>query len=144
MTPTLIGRWQTRLALLATVGAAWTAALVPLLPRPAGASLMDAYRLGFLALAITAVIGCIAWDPIYQGLQQFRWEKDWPSLYALLVGVNEGVATWLVLRQFGALHTVAFAIHFATTWLFIWFAVIGPIRVVLLRRRFIGGRVVGA
>ena len=144
MTPTIIGRWQTRLALLATVGAGWTFALVPLLPRPAGASLGAAYRLAFIALAVTLVIGSIVWDPIYHGLQQFRWEKDWPSLFALLNGIDEGVVVWLVLRRFGGVHAVAFAIHFATTWLFIWIATIGPIRVVLLRRRFIGGRVLGA
>jgi hypothetical protein len=144
MTPTLIGRWQTRLALLATVGVAWTLLLVPVLPRVRGASLRDAYRLSSLALAVTIVVGSVVWDPIYHGLQQFRWEKDWPSLYALLTGVNEGVTTWLVLHHFGALHTVSFSIHFATTWLLVWVAVIGPIRVVLLRRRFIGGRVLGA
>ena len=29
---------------------------------------------------------------VYHLLQQFRWEKDWPTLFALLVGVPEGLA----------------------------------------------------
>ena len=144
MTPTLIGRWQTRLVLLATVGAVWTLLLVPLLPRPDGASLTDAYRLAFIALAIVAVIGVVVWEPLYQALQQFRWEKDWPSLFALLTGVNEAIVTWFVLRHYGTVHTVSFVVHFATTWLAIWLTIVGPIRIVLLRRRFIGGRIAGA
>jgi hypothetical protein len=144
MTPTLIGRWQTRVALLGTVGVLWTLLLVPFLPRH-GAALTAAYRTGFTAIAITIVIGVIAWDPIYHGLQQFRWEKDWPTLYALLNGVNEAVTTWLLLRALRpAVATGPFVAHFATTWILVWLVTIGPIRVVLLRRRFIGGRVLGA
>jgi hypothetical protein len=143
MTPTIIGRWQTRIALLATVGLAWTLLLTPLLPRR-GAALADTYQLTLLALAITALVGAVVWDPLYHALQQFRWEKDWPSLFALLTGTNEGVTTWFVLRQFGAVPPWSFVGLFATTWLLIWFVVIGPIRIVLLRRRFTGGRVLDA
>ena len=143
MTPTLIGRWQTRFALLATIGVAWTLLITPLLPRN-GAALTDTYRLTLLALAINAIVGAVVWDPIYHGLQQFRYEKDWPSLFALLTGINEGVTTWFVLRRLGAVPVSSFVVLFATTWLLIWLAVVGPIRVVLLRRRFRGGRVIGA
>ena len=144
MTPTFIGRWQTRIALLATVGALWTLLIVPLLPRPDGASLGAAYRLSFIALAIIAVIGVVVWEPLYHLLMQFRWEKDWPSLFALLTGANEAIVTWFVLRRYGTVHAVSFVIHFATTWVLIWLTIVGPIRIVLLRRRFIGGRVLGA
>lgn len=140
MTPTIIGRWQTRIALLATVGLAWTLLVTPLLPR-GGAELGATYQLTLLALAITAIVGALVWDPIHHGLQQFRWEKDWPSLFALLTGVPEGVTTWFVLRRFGAVPPWSFVALFATTWLVVWLVVIGPIRVVLLRRRFTGGRV---
>jgi hypothetical protein len=143
MTPTLIGRWQTRITLLATIGVAWTLLITPLLPRN-GAALAGTYRLTLLALAINGIVGAVVWDPIYHGLQQFRYEKDWPSLFALLTGINEGVTTWLVLRRFGTVPTSSFVVLFATTWLLIWLVVVGPIRVVLLRRRFRGGRVIGA
>jgi hypothetical protein len=143
MTPTLIGRWQTRLALLATIGVVWTLMITPLLPRN-DAALTDTYRLTLLALAINAIIGAVVWDPIYYGLQQFRYEKDWPSLFALLTGINEGMTTWFVLRRFGTVPVSSFVVLFATTWLLIWLVVVGPIRVVLLRRRFRGGRVIGA
>ena len=143
MTPTFLGRWQTRLALLATVGVVWTALLTPLLPR-GDASLGATYRLTMLALAITAVGGGLLWDPIYHGLMQFRWEKDWPSLFALLTGGNEATTTWFVLRQVGHVPTGSFVVLFTTTWLLVWLVVVGPVRVVLLRRRFRGGRVLGA
>lgn len=139
MTPTIIGRWQTRIALLATVGVAWTLLLTPLLPRR-GAALADTSQLTLLALAITAVVGLV-WDVVYHGLMQFRWEKDWPSIFALLVGANEGVTTWFVLRRFGTVPVWSFVALFATTWLLVWLVTIGPIRIVLLRRRFTGGRV---
>jgi hypothetical protein len=142
MTPTLIGRWQTRFALLATVGVAWTLLVTPLLPH--GADIGAAYRTTLLALVITAVIGAVVWDPIYHGLQQFRWEKDWPTFYALLNGINEAATTWFVLRVFRPISPWPFMIHFSTTWTLIWLVTIGPIRIVLLRRRFIGGRVAGA
>lgn len=143
MTPTLIGRWQTRLALLATVGLAWTLLLTPLLPR-GDADLRDTYQLTLLALAITALVGMAIWDPIYHGLQQFRWEKDWPSMFALLVGANEGVTTWFVLRRVGAVPPWSFVALFASTWSLIWLALVGPIRLVLLRYRFRGGRILGS
>ena len=143
MTPTLIGRWQTRFALLATIGVAWTLLITPLLPRNS-AALAGTYRLTLLALAINAIVGAVVWDPIYHGLQQFRYEKDWPSLFALLTGINEGVTTWLVLRRFGIVPVSSFVVLFASTWLLIWLVVVGPIRVALLRRRFRGGRVIGA
>jgi hypothetical protein len=143
MTPTFLGRWHTRLALLGTVGLVWTALLTPLLPR-GQASLGDTYRLTLLALAITAAVGAVVWDPIYHGLMQFRWEKDWPSLFALLTGINEGLTTWWVLHRVGHVPARSFALLFTTTWLLVWFVVIGPIRVVLLRRRYRGGRVYGA
>jgi hypothetical protein len=143
MTPTIFGRWQTRFALLATVGVAWALLFTPLLPR-GEAALGTAYRMSLLALLITAVFGALVWDPIYHFLQQFRWEKDWPSLFALLNGINEGVTTWLILRRFGSVSGASFVGLFSTTWLLIWLTIIGPIRVVLLRRRFIGGRILGA
>jgi hypothetical protein len=143
MTPTIFGRWQTRFALLATVGVAWAFMFTPLLPR-GEAPLGMAYRMSLLALLITAVFGALVWDPIYHFLQQFRWEKDWPSLFALLNGINEGATTWLILHRFGSVPGVSFVSLFGTTWLFIWLTIIGPIRVVLLRRRFIGGRILGA
>lgn len=148
MTPTLIGRIQTRLVLLATVGLVWTAAVSPLLPRPEWASLAMVYRITFKAIGVVAGAG-IGWELAYHGLQQLRWNKDWPSLFGVLTAINEGIAAWLLLH---ALHIIPgtyrisspiwplFVIHFLSTWTLLWLTMQGPLRVVALRWRFEGGR----
>ena len=45
------------------------------------------------------------WEFVYHFLQQFRWEKDWPSLFGLVTGVNEGALVW-VLASAGAIPGV--------------------------------------
>ena len=138
MTPTLFGRIQTRLFLLGTVGVVWTAIIVPFLPVPPGVGLGEVYRLSYVVLAIVAGVGVI-WELIYHGLQQFRWEKDWPTLFGFLTGINEGLVAGLLAPD--AVPGGAFVVHFATTWLVVWLFANGPMRVLFLRWRFNGGRV---
>ena len=86
MVPTLPGRIQTRIFLLATVGVIVTALLTPLLPLlwP----LSTAYKTTYIILATVLVLG-IAWECLYHLLMQWRWEKDWPSLFGLVTAVPE-------------------------------------------------------
>lgn len=146
VTPTLSGRIQTRLVLLVVIGIPWTALIGLVLPRPEGASLVDLYRLLLDALILVAVVG-IAWELLYHALQQLRWEKDWPTFYGLLTGIPEGVAVYLLLANdlpvaYGEVLVGTFVIHFATTWIVVWLTANGPMRLVLLRWRFRGGRIV--
>ncbi|NUT37611.1 MAG: hypothetical protein HOV79_31590 [Hamadaea sp.] len=122
MVPTLAGRLQTRLFLLATIGS-----LVTLLVAP----LPD----GFVVLAVVAAFG-IGWELVYQFLMQFRWEKDWPTLFGLVTAVPEGLLVWAVLRP----PAGQFAVHFGAVWLAVWLVANGPMRVPFLRWRFRGGR----
>ncbi|MEN3610655.1 hypothetical protein [Plantactinospora sp. ZYX-F-223] len=136
MVPVLSGRIQTRLVLLLVVGSAVTAVVTPLV----GAD----YRTTFAVLAAVAVLG-VGWELLYHLLMQFRWEKDWPSLFGLLTAVPEGLLLWLLLDA-GLLPTVdsaplaAYVIHFAAVWLAVWLVANGPMRVPFLRWRFRGGR----
>ena len=147
MTPTLIGRIQTRIALLATVGVVWTLLIGPLLVgimSDDDATLGDVYRLAFAALFVVGVVG-IAWEFLYHGLQQYRWEKDWPTLFGLLQGVPEAVTTLLILSaglpwDVGDVPVGAYVIHFATTWIVVWLVANGPMRVIVPRWRYDGGR----
>ena len=144
MTPTLIGRIQTRIFLVAVIGSLWTLLIGPLLPRPAGAGLGDVYDGAFNALAAVLVAG-VVWELVYHGLQQLRWEKDWPTLFGLLTGINEGIFVYvLVQRGFpygaGDVPGSTFAVHFATTWVVLWLWVNGPMRVLFVHWRFRGGR----
>jgi hypothetical protein len=141
MTSTFLGRIQTRLFTLLTVGLLWTLLLTPFLPLPAG----DRYKVTLTTLGWVAVLGVVVWEPVLHLLQQFRWEKDWPAMFLLLQAVPEAVLVRVVLDR--TLTTSApvgvgvFALHFATTWLAIFLFVQGPMRVPFLRWRFRGGRI---
>jgi hypothetical protein len=142
VTPTLVGRLQTRLFALIVVGGLWTAAITPVLP--AMGAFGDRYRATLTVLAVVLVAG-LAWEFLYHALQQFRWEKDWPTLFGLVTALNEGLAVWLVISRDGGPVRVdvpasAFLIHFTTTWLVVFLFVNGPMRVPFLRWRFKGGR----
>ena len=147
MTPTLLGRIQTRFVMLGTVGVVWTALIGFVVPRPDGAATGDVYKALFTALLIVAVVG-IVWELIYHGLQQFRWEKDWPTLYGLLVAVPEGLVAWWLLQNdlpwaVGQVQASTFLTMFISLWLLIWAITNGPLQIFLLRWRYQGGRFVG-
>ena len=141
VTPTFAGRVQTRVFVLVLMGSLSTLAITPLLglPAPLGAS----YGATFGVLAAVLVVG-LGWECVYHLLQQFRWEKDWPTLFGLLTGVNEGFAIWWIVSA-GALpgvHPVplpAFIVDFSVVWLASWLFANGPMRVVFPWWRFRGG-----
>jgi hypothetical protein len=143
--PTLFGRIQTRLFLLATVGVIVTALIVPILPGLDG-PLPANYRTAYLVLAAVAVLGA-GWEFLYHFLMQFRWEKDWPSLFGLVTLVPEGLLLFLLLRS-GVIGLIdpsppaaAFWTQFLAVWICVWLVANGPMRVPFIRWRFRGGRV---
>jgi hypothetical protein len=141
--PTLTGRIQTRIFLLAVVGGLITLIIVPFLP--GSAPLGDKYRDGYLVLLSVAVVG-VLWELLYHLLMQWRWEKDWPTLFGLVEGVPEGVLIWILLSAgaipgiVGSVSGVAFLIQFVLVWLGVWLVANGPMRVPFIRWRFRGGR----
>ncbi|MEU5259211.1 hypothetical protein [Amycolatopsis sp. NPDC021455] len=143
MVPTLFGRIQTRLWLLAVVGGLVTVLLTPVLP--VQAAVADKYRTTFVVLGAVAVIG-VAWELVYHLLMQWRWEKDWPTLFGLVTAIPEGVLVgWLATQGLlpflpGPVPPEVFAIHFAVVWFVVWLVANGPMRVPFVRWRFRGGR----
>lgn len=143
MVPTLLGRVQTRLILLAAIGGIVTAIIAPVLP--VSAPVADKYRDAYLVLAAVAVLG-IGWEFLYQLLMQWRWEKDWPTLFGLVTLVPEGLLVWLLLQAraipgiVGTVSAPAFCIDFVAVWLSVWLVANGPMRVPFIRWRFRGGR----
>jgi hypothetical protein len=139
MVPTLFGRIQTRIFLLATVGAVITALITPILPNKPG------YTITFIVLAAVGVIG-IGWELLYHFLMQFRWEKDWPSLFGLLTLIPEGLLLYGLLRLKlipgidVVLPVSTFWIDFVVVWIAVWLVANGPMRVPFVRWRFRGGR----
>jgi hypothetical protein len=144
MLPTLNGRLQTRVFVTLVVGGLWTLLITPVLP--VAGTLPDAYGTAFVVLLAVAVLG-LGWELLYHLLQQFRWEKDWPTFFGLVTAVNEGALLWLLLGSgavpgLGPVPLTAFLIQFVTTWLVLWLTVNGPMRVPFVHWRFRGGRLI--
>ncbi|GAC01190.1 hypothetical protein GONAM_23_00110 [Gordonia namibiensis NBRC 108229] len=147
MLPTLWGRIQTRVLVLGVLGGAWTVVLAPFLwlISSGDPTVFEVYRVAFTVLFTVIVLG-VAWEFVYHFLQQFRWEKDWPILLGLLTAINEGIVVWLVVDKTGLLPAelrpspLVFTVQFLTTWLLVWVAVNGPLRVIFPHWRFQGGR----
>ncbi len=144
MLPTLSGRLQTRIFAVLVFGGLWTILITPALP---GATLSgDAYSQTFRVLVALAVLG-LAWELVYHFAQQFRWEKDWPTLFGLVTAVNEGLLLWTLVTNgwvpgLEPLAGSTFALHFCSTWVVVWLMVNGPMRVPFVHWRFRGGRLV--
>lgn len=138
VTPTLGGRWQTRLALLIALGVPVTA-LFALFYRDAAAAL-------FLVLLYVALFG-VAWDALYLLLQRLRWDRDWPPALQLAGGIAEAALLYTLLSTSGlpgiAGGSVPFGLFcamYATIWLASFAATQGPLRAIFPRWRFNGGR----
>ena len=150
MTPVLDGRLQSRVWILVVIGGIWTLFIGLFLPGTGGASLGDVYRNLFIVLLIVLVLG-IVWELIYHGIQQYRWEKDWPTFYGFLTMFNEGIVVWIILKYVGVggllepgeVALSSFLTHFITTWIVTWLWANGPMRVMFIRWRYNGGRIVG-
>lgn len=136
MTPTLIGRWQTRTLLLATAGL--------------GLSLLFALAYGsslfFVVLLYVWLFG-LAWDAIYVVLQRFRWDRDWPSAFVVINGFVEGLLIYALIAWVGlpgipagAVPPELFAAHYGLVWLSVFLLSEGPMRAIFPFWRFHGGR----
>jgi hypothetical protein len=145
MTPTLSGRLQSRFVLLLIVGVPLALVLGVVLPRPTPTTTVyGMYEVFFAALVLVGVVGII-WELIYHGLQQFRWEKDWPTIFGLVTGIPEGIIVYLLLDggvpwDFGDVPISLFLQMFIPVWIAIWLIANGPLQVFFLRWRYQGGR----
>jgi len=162
--PTLRGRIETRIFLVVVVGGIWTAIITPLVKvfvddgmgGGEGPSLGDVYQVTYTVLILVLLLG-ILWELVYHGLQQFRWEKDWPTLFGYLNGINEGIVAYAVAKALGStdpdaarwrlllegLTVSPFLVHFITTWLVVQLFANNIMQVLFIRWRFRGGRILG-
>ena len=145
MTPTLLGRWQTRLILLGTAGV-----LITLIFGLIFADFITPFSL----LGYVLITG-FAWDVLYYFSQTLRWDRDWPPIFFVGAGVIEGAFIWgLVKAEFvwnllrlGHLPGVApeltvaqFVAHYGTVWLITFLIMLGPMKIIFPEWRFRGGR----
>lgn len=145
MIPTLAGRLQTRIFLFLFVG----------LPITLGFGLyMGGWHWDWAAIQIfvwflCAVTGVgLLLDPIYIFLQSTRWDRDWPFIYQAffawvefaiaLTIARAGVLTFLPEAAFQTLSTPI--THFALVFVPSFLALLGPLQVLFIRWRFMGGQ----
>jgi hypothetical protein len=138
MTPILNGRWQTRIFLLGTLGVIVTAIF-------AFAYEDDTfwYVLGYV------ILFGLGWDILYFGLQQFKWDRDWPPFAQWLAGAWEGLFIYLLIDNFGlpgidegTVPLERFIYHYGSVWAITWIASQGPMRALFPFWRFHGGRII--
>ncbi|MDB9373727.1 hypothetical protein [Nodularia sphaerocarpa] len=142
MTPTLFGRWQTRLLLLATIG------VVVSLPFAMGLIGPGANSVYFWILGYVAIFGLI-WDVLYNYLQKLRWDRDWPAAYQLVACIWESVFIFCGIKFFGFLPIPIpkseltlgdFLLHYSLVWLAVFIASQSLMRIIFPRWRFRGGQ----
>ncbi|MEM9567234.1 MAG: hypothetical protein AAF974_02915 [Cyanobacteria bacterium P01_E01_bin.34] len=118
MTPTLLGRIQTRILLFGSVGA--------LVSFPFGAA-------GLLVLFVALILGML-WDILYNFIQKLLWDRDWPAALQLAAGIWEGL---VLLALFPGVFNVW---HYSLVWLSVFVASQSIMRLMFPRWRFRGGR----
>lgn len=143
MTPTLIGRWQTRTFLLATIGI----------------FISFLFSQGYIGNApgtvyfwvVLYVWGFgVVWDILYHRLQQYLWDHDWPGVFQFAAAIVEGLFLAGVIRWIGlpgtadaAQHLDRFFWHYSLVWLAIYISSWVLMRLLFPRWRFRGGEWVG-
>ncbi len=143
MTPTLMGRWQTRIFLLGTLGAIVTAIYA------------IAYGEGeFWDQTFWEVLGYVAlfglgWDIVYIAIQQVKWDRDWPPFAQWLAGIWEGLVVYLVIENLGlpgidkgSVPLDRFLLHYSSVFVVTWLWSQGPMRALFPLWRFHGGRII--
>jgi hypothetical protein len=146
MTPTLFGRWQTRILLLATVGLIVS---IPFVLGIIGPKIDFEKSLVYLwVLGYVAVSGLI-WDIIYHQIQRFRWDSDWPGAFQLIAGIWEFIFVVCGTKLFGFLPVPLpkdelplewLSIHYWVVWIAVYIASQSVMRIIFIRWRFKGGQ----
>ena len=136
MTPTLIGRIQTRFLLLATVGTFITFFYAVLAVLLFGDPIT--FFFPFLLLGLVAVFG-LFWDILYNFAQKLRWDRDWPPAFSFIAGVIEMLPVMFIALLLN-INPIFFQFHYWTVWWATFFMALGPMRVIFPRWRFRGGQ----
>ena len=137
MTPTLLGRWQIRIFLLATVGL--------LISFVVALSIGGNYQVPLLALLYVLLFG-LAWDVLYQVITSYRWDRDWPTCYQVAAGVIEGALVWALIltNKLPGIpeppRFIVFLIQYGAIWLSIFLLTQGPLRIFWMNWRYQGGQ----
>lgn len=143
MTPTLYGRWQTRIFLLVTVG------VIVTLPFALGYLGLGASGIYFWVLFYVGLFG-LAWDIFYNWLQKFFWDHDWPGILQFFASIAEGGLLALLIQTNLLPHVSEsqfnqqwFVIHYSLVSLIAYITSWAVMRLLFPRWRFRGGVWIG-
>lgn len=136
MTPTFLGRLQTRFLLLLTVGLFVT--FMWALFAGIWFFTLFAFFQPFLVLVFVLFAG-IGWDLLFTLAQRLRWDRDWPPFLQWLAGLLEMFPAWIFAALIGVPWWL-FLLHYWSVWSAIFVATQGPMRVIFPRWRYDGGR----
>ena len=138
VTPTVIGRWQTRIFLLGTLGVIVTAF----------------FWLAYTDDTFWKVLGYVilfglGWDVVYIAIQQVKWDRDWPPYAQWLAGAWEGLFVFLLIDNVGlmgidegSVPLGRFVAHYGIVWFSVYVWSQGPQRALFPLWRFHGGRII--
>ncbi|MEY2984126.1 MAG: hypothetical protein RLZZ568_743 [Cyanobacteriota bacterium] len=144
MTPTLFGRWQTRLFLLATVGALITWLFADGI---VGRHPSSDY---WWVLVYVGVLGMV-WDVLYHFLMQLFWDHDWPGILQFAAAIVEGVFLGGLFYFVGLPPYVPpshfspffFVTHYSLVWISIYCFSWTGMRLLFPHWRYRGGEWIG-
>lgn len=150
MTPTLLGRWQTRLATFLTIGVIVSFFFAVFYnPEERNDGNPGAINEDFFIVLFAIMLIGLLWDIAWILVQRLRWDRDWPPAFQWATAIIEGVLVWILLDN-GALPWIpeeeappgsVFVFHYGLVFLLIFIWVQGPMRALLPRWRFHGGRI---
>lgn len=158
MTPTLFGRWQSRIFLLGTYGLLVTfffgwwfsdSDLSFALPTRSVLEVLSDYQTVLSVLGYVLLFGFF-WDMLYNFMQRFRWDSDWPPTYQFGAAVVEAIFLYVLLFPplelplpgVGRLSPLQFLAHYWTVWIVIFLLSQSAMRIWFPRWRYNGGEIV--
>ncbi len=136
MTPTFLGRIQTRFLLLLSLGLSIT--FFWSLFAGIWFFTLFAFFQPFLVLFFVLFAG-IGWDLLFTLAQRLRWDRDWPPALQWLAGILEMIPAWLFAALIGVPWWL-FLLHYWSVWLAVFVATQGPMRIIFPRWRYDGGQ----
>lgn len=144
MTPILFGRWQTRIFLLATIGliVSLPFALGIIGPNPDG----EFHPIFFWVIFWVGALGLL-WDILYNYLQQYLWDHDWPGAFQFFACIAEGIVLGLLLKFVGlpfvdrnVFNLGWFIVQYTAVSVIAYFLSWAVMRILFPRWRFRGGK----
>ena len=139
MTPTLLGRWQTRIFLFFVVGG--------LVTLPFALGWIGPGGIVFWLVLFSVCLFGLAWDALYHLVQQFFWDHDWPGVLQLFAAIVEAVflaLVWVLVGLPGisrdAFNPFWFLVHYSAVWIAIYLLSWVVMRLFFPRWRFRGGQ----